>query len=80
MSLAAITAKARGVALHLGRADTGGYWCGRQMDKKTDASLRTTLHTWTPEEATCKLCLARYQQSKERDLSHLNRMRRVERP
>lgn len=64
MSLAAVTAKARGVALHLGRADTGGYWCGRRINTKVDPSLRATLHTWTPEEATCKQCLARYKATK----------------
>lgn len=57
MSLAAVTAKLRGVALHLGRADTGGYYCGgRRTDK--------TLHTWQPERATCKKCLARFKSLK----------------
>lgn len=66
MSLAAITAKARGVALHLGRADTGGYWCGLRINKHLDSSLRTTLHTWRPEEATCKRCLKKYAEAHDR--------------
>lgn len=53
MSLAAVTAKIRGVALHLARADTGRYYCGR---RETD----NTLHTWQPEQATCKKCLRKY--------------------
>lgn len=56
MSLASVTAKARGVALHLGRADTGGYYCHGRTDK--------TLHTWAPEQATCKKCLAAYRKLK----------------
>jgi hypothetical protein len=57
MSLAAITAKARGVVLHLGRADTGSYYCGGRRTKRT-------LHTWKPEEVTCKKCLERYREAK----------------
>lgn len=50
MSLAEVTAKIKGVALHLARADTGGYWCrGQRTDK--------TLHTWALEKATCKRCI-----------------------
>lgn len=56
MGLAEVTAKARGVALHLGRADTGGYWCRGRTEK--------TLHTWSPEKATCKNCLKAYQVEK----------------
>lgn len=67
MSLAAVTAKARGVALHLGRADTGGVYCGLRVNKNVDASLRTTLFTWKPEEATCKNCVARYKKVKAQD-------------
>lgn len=59
MSLAAVTAKARGVALHLARADTGGVYCGLRGER-----LRGASHTWTPEEATCKQCLARYKATK----------------
>lgn len=68
MSLASVTAKIRGVVLHLARADTGGYWCGLRVNKDLDASLRTTLHTWTPEEATCKKCLKRYADYKVSEL------------
>lgn len=60
MSLAAVTAKIRGVACHLGRADTGGLFCGRHVDTNVDESLRSILLTWRPEEVTCKKCLARY--------------------
>lgn len=65
MSIASVTAKIRGVALHLGRADTGGYYCGRKMNKDLDPSLRTTLHTWAPEQATCKKCIAAYKRLRE---------------
>lgn len=55
MSLAAVTAKIRGVALHLARADTSGIFCGRRV---TD----NTLFTRRPEEVTCKRCLTRYRE------------------
>lgn len=60
MSLASVTAKIRGVVLHLARADTGGYYCGTRV-------TGNTLHTWTPEEVTCKHCLARYREVKSRE-------------
>lgn len=60
MSLAAVTAKIRSVALHLARADTGGYYCGIRV---TD----NILYTWRPEEVTCKRCLARYRKLKDRE-------------
>lgn len=57
MSLASVTAKLRKVALHLGRADTGGYYCGGKRGER--------LHTWQPEQATCKKCLAAYKRLRE---------------
>lgn len=62
MSLAAVTAKIRGVACHLARADTGSLFCGRRVNKNVDESLRSILFTWRPEEVTCKQCLARYRE------------------
>lgn len=60
MSFAAITAKSRGVTLRLGRADTGGYWCrGRITDR--------SMHTWTPEEVTCKKCLKAWRERNRDD-------------
>lgn len=60
MSLASVTAKIRGVALHLGRADTGASYCGRRQPRGVDDSLQSILFTWKPEEVTCKQCLKRY--------------------
>lgn len=57
MSLAAVTAKARGVKLHLARADTGSFYCGRRSMK--------SLYTWKPEEVTCQKCLDRYREHKQ---------------
>lgn len=57
MSLAAVTAKIRRVALHLARADTGGIYCGTRV---TD----NTLFTWRPEEVTCQKCLKNYREWK----------------
>ena len=59
MSLAAVSAKIRGVALHLGRADTGGYWCRTRRTEKT-------LCSWKPEESTCKKCLKAWRTQKAR--------------
>ena len=61
MSLVAVAAKLRGVALHLGRADTGGFYCGVKDTGKT-------LFTWFPEEATCKKCLKLYREPPAREL------------
>ena len=41
MSLASVTAKLRGVALHLGRADTGGYYCRTPRTETHLAHLAT---------------------------------------
>lgn len=60
MSLAAVTAKIRGVVLHLARADTGGIFCARRV---TD----NTLFTWRPEEVTCKRCLTRYREHRNQE-------------
>ena len=58
MSLAAVTAKIRGVVCHLFRAD-GGLFCGARESEQS-------LATWRPEEVTCKKYLARYREWKKK--------------
>ena len=66
MSLAAVTAKARGQVLHLGRADTGGYYCGGRPTKNG-------LFTWRPEEATCQNCVEKYKAERMNQASEFQR-------